>query len=156
MVKIELTKEDIEIINRNINKQKMNLEDTAVNRNLEAIFHNHFQNAYINIDILNGILSNADKTITNEELIGSTVVLVKKSYLKNENLIIARDYIISKEHFQNIGTLPWETYSYDSVMLINLDTGIADRKIAYPDDEDAALEILLDGYYVSSITKRAR
>ena len=153
MAIVELTEKEIEIINNKIDKEKKEL-DSEIENYMEEIFGVNIRyEKYKIIDILEGILKNEKEPIT-IELIGSIVTLVNKFYLEHEDDVIARNYVVAKGKFDNLGSLPWERYTYDSVMLINLDTGIVDRQISYVDDEESALEILFDGYYIASISKR--
>ena len=151
MEKIELTDEEASSILDKINKEKKDLLSKTMEL-MEKIFGKdiRYEN-FKRIELLEGILNNVGKPI-DSSLVGSALTLVSKFFLRKEDYgVVSGNYIIAKGTFRNQGTLPWDNEVYDMFMLINLDTGYAEEKVAYTSDEDAALKELLKDYYVSEI-----
>lgn len=151
MEKIELTDEEASSILDKINKEKKDLLSKTMEL-MEKIFGKdiRYEN-FKRIELLEGILNNVGKPI-DSSLVGSALTLVSKFFLRKEDYgVVSGNYIIAKGTFSNQGTLPWDNEVYDMFMLINLDTGYAEKKVSYTNDEDAALKELLKDYYVSEI-----
>ncbi len=151
MEKIELTDEEASSILDKINKEKKDLLSKTMEL-MEKIFGKdiRYEN-FKRIELLEGILNNVGKPI-DSSLVGSALTLVSKFFLNKEDYgVVSGNYIIAKGTFRNQGTLPWDNEVYDMFMLINLDTGYAEKKVTYTSDEDAALKELLKDYYVSEI-----
>lgn len=151
MEKIELTEEERDLILDKINKEKEDVSSKVMPL-MEKIFGEKIKyENYRRIDLLEGVLNNVGKPI-DSSLVGSALTLVSKFFLRKEDYgVVSGNYIIAKGTFRNQGTLPWDNEVYDMFMLINLDTGYAEEKVAYTSDEDAALKELLKDYYVSEI-----
>lgn len=151
MEKIELTDEEASSILDKINKEKKDLLSKTMEL-MEKLFGKdiRYEN-FKRIELLEGILNNVGKPI-DSSLVGSALTLVSKFFLNKEDYgVVSGNYIIAKGTFRNQGTLPWDNEVYDMFMLINLDTGYAEKKVTYTSDEDAALKELLKDYYVSEI-----
>lgn len=153
MERIELTEEERDLILDKINKEKEDLLSKTMEL-MEKIFGEDIRYENLKrIDVLDGILSNVGKPI-DSSLVGSTLTLVSKFFLSKNDAVVSGKYLVAKGVFRNQGTFPWDNEVYDMFMLINLNTGYIEKKVAYTNDEDAALKELLKDYYISAIMKQ--